>query len=111
MEEITMMKERIQITNCKTATYHIAWEPGDCTRYEFFVMLHEEIFYIMSLNSFPTPRQFDYYTLRVVIGEYEKKDITAEEAVKNLYEGKEKINPHTVLQYARAIYQLSEGIK
>ncbi len=106
-----MMKERIQITNCKTATYHIAWEPGDATKYEFFVMLYNETFYIISLNTFAAPRQFDYYTLRVVIGEYEKKDITAEEAVEKLYEGKEKINPHTVLQYARAIYQLSEGIK
>jgi hypothetical protein len=76
--------------------YEIISEPGDCTRYNYFVWQFGDDFRFMSkTNTFNYPRNLNYWDI---------KDLTKEE-IHELAK-KENCNYHTLQECLRAIKEL-----
>jgi hypothetical protein len=102
-----MNREKIESVLLNIPMRHIIFEPGDCTKYEFIVFELDDIYHIVTQNTFNTPKNFDRWMLKVGIAEYEKNEIGITELCDKLYPWRtEKINPNTIVQYARAIYKI-----
>ena len=88
--------------------YHVISEPGDMTRYDFVVYPYFDEFIIAPFKStFRFPQKLNKWTIKSVIYDYENKDIELELAARMLSDITD-INPHTVVQVARAIYRIFE---
>jgi len=90
----------------------IEFEPGDYTRYSFFVHRFGDDFLIMqNMTAFPIPNRLNKWKIIEVIkgnNERELKNHRDIEAIAQYfgYPHKSGMNPHTVCQIARAIYRI-----
>lgn len=84
----------------------IEFEPGDATRYSFFVAQDFDTFLIMpNKSTFKLPNRLNKFDIIAGVEAYEKEKLSIEESAKQITDER-NINPNTVLQIARAIYKI-----
>ena len=97
MKEINTIDEHI--------IYHVMSEPGDNTRYEYFVYVNEFCF-MPAYSKIRFPQRLNYYEVKPLLDKSEKSLVFIEEIAE-----KEQCNPYTTLECIRTVVELYEKKK
>jgi hypothetical protein len=102
------MDNNLYFNKTNIPVYIVTSEPGDCTCYDFYFIVDGDDYLIVPRKStFKMPQRLNKWNMNVVIAEYEKGELKLGEAAEKILDDK-SINPHTIVQVARAIYHIIE---
>lgn len=100
------MDERLNFVEEDLTLTHVISEPGDATRYDFhYYQYYDEFFILPIKSSFEFPQKLNKYNIIKGVKNFEENNDLCDAA--DIILPKFKINPHTVVQTARAIYKIS----